>query len=103
MINGIQTDHHQAISTSGRCDLTTPNTWSRPPKARHPDAARRAITALRRIADNPAAISFDSVAREAGVARKTFAEARRDVGRDVSAARAARSKRWIADRSIEAG
>ena len=30
---------------------------------------RRAITALRRIADNPGAISFDSVASEAGVSR----------------------------------
>src|SRR6476619_3471310 len=30
---------------------------------------RRAITALRRIADNPGAISFDAVAREARVSR----------------------------------
>ena len=27
---------HQAISTGGQCDLTTPNTWSRPPTSAPP-------------------------------------------------------------------
>ena len=63
---------HQAISTGGQCDLTTPNTGRGRPQARHPDPSRRAIKVLRRITDNPAAIGFDSVAREAGVARKTI-------------------------------
>ena len=66
MINGIQADHIKRSRRDGRC-VTIPSTWSRPPASGppRPGAGRSPPSA----ADNPGAISFDSVASEAGVSR----------------------------------